>query len=51
MATSTDGMRDNLTLSEADLAACDEVTLDVWCSRPILEKLVGPVCWILERQQ
>jgi cardiolipin synthase A/B len=36
---------------EADLAASDEVTLDGWCRRPFLEKLVGPVCWILERQQ
>jgi cardiolipin synthase len=36
---------------EADLAASDEVTLDTWCGRPLLEKLVGPVCWILERQQ
>jgi cardiolipin synthase len=36
---------------EADLAASDEVTLDVWRRRPLLEKLVGPVCWILERQQ
>jgi cardiolipin synthase len=36
---------------EADLAASDEVTLDRWARRPILEKVVGPVCWILERQQ
>jgi cardiolipin synthase len=36
---------------ESDLAASDEVTLDAWSARPILEKLVGPVCWILERQQ
>jgi cardiolipin synthase A/B len=36
---------------EADLAASDEVTLQSWSSRPLLEKLVGPVCWILERQQ
>ena len=36
---------------EADLAASDEVTLESWCARPLLEKLVGPVCWILERQQ
>jgi cardiolipin synthase len=36
---------------EADLAASDEVTMAVWTSRPLLEKLVGPVCWILERQQ
>ena len=36
---------------EADLAASDEVTLDQWIARPVLEKIVGPVCWILERQQ
>ena len=36
---------------EADLAASDEITLERWTSRPLLEKLVGPICWILERQQ
>jgi cardiolipin synthase A/B len=36
---------------EADLAASDEVTLDAWRDRSVFEKLVGPVCWILERQQ
>ena len=36
---------------EADLAASDEVTLDLWTTRPLFEKVVGPVCWILERQQ
>jgi cardiolipin synthase len=36
---------------EADLTASDAITLQVWSARPILEKLVGPVCWILERQQ
>jgi cardiolipin synthase len=36
---------------ESDLAASDEVTLDVWRARSPFEKLVGPVCWILERQQ
>jgi cardiolipin synthase len=36
---------------EADLAASTEITRDAWSSRPLLEKLVGPVCWILERQQ
>ena len=35
----------------ADLAASDEVTLEQWIARPVLEKIVGPVCWILERQQ
>jgi cardiolipin synthase len=36
---------------EADLAASDEITLDLWTARPLFEKIVGPVCWILERQQ
>jgi cardiolipin synthase len=36
---------------EADVAASDEVTLSDWVGRPLLEKLVGPICWILERQQ
>jgi cardiolipin synthase A/B len=36
---------------EADRAASDEVTLAMWFARPAFEKIVGPVCWILERQQ
>ena len=36
---------------EADLAASDEVTLTAWQRRPVLEKIVGRVCWIFERQQ
>lgn len=36
---------------EADVAASDEITLDIWRARSPFEKLVGPVCWILERQQ
>ncbi len=36
---------------EADLAASDEITLAAWAGRPVLEKMIGPVCWILERQQ
>ena len=36
---------------EADLAESDEVTGERWRRRSRLEKLVGPVCWILERQQ
>jgi cardiolipin synthase len=36
---------------EADLAAAAEITIEIWEARPMLEKLVGPVCWILERQQ
>ena len=34
-----------------DLEASDEITRSVWGSRPLAEKLVGPLCWILERQQ
>jgi cardiolipin synthase len=36
---------------EADLAASDDVTLKTWKRRPVLEKIVGPLCWIFERQQ
>ena len=36
---------------DADLASSDEITLEGWARRPLFEKLVGPVCWILERQQ
>ena len=36
---------------ESDLAASDEVTAKSWQGRSSLEKLVGPICWILERQQ
>jgi cardiolipin synthase len=36
---------------ERDLAASDEVTLEGWQRRSLAEKCVGPVCWILERQQ
>jgi cardiolipin synthase len=36
---------------EADLTASDEITIERWRRRPLFEKLVGPVCWILERQQ
>ena len=28
-----------------------EITLESWRARPVLEKLVGPIAWILERQQ
>lgn len=34
-----------------DLAKSREVTLEVWERRPLWEKLVGTVAWILERQQ
>jgi cardiolipin synthase len=36
---------------ESDLAASDAIDLDDWRARPLVEKLLGPVCWILERQQ
>ena len=36
---------------EADLAMSDEITALGWRGRPVMEKLVEPVCWILERQQ
>jgi cardiolipin synthase len=36
---------------EADLTQCKEITLDAWRRRPVWEKLIGTVAWILERQQ
>lgn len=36
---------------ESDLMASDAITRDGWYSRPALEKVLGPICWILERQQ
>jgi cardiolipin synthase A/B len=36
---------------ETDRARSSEITLDRWRHRPALEKLVGTVAWILERQQ
>ncbi len=36
---------------EADRRHSDEITLDAWRRRPVLEKLIGTVAWILERQQ
>jgi len=36
---------------EADLKQCKEITLEAWRRRPVWEKLVGTVAWILERQQ
>ena len=36
---------------ESDLAASHEVTSEGWHARSPFEKLIGPVCWILERQQ
>lgn len=34
-----------------DLSSCEEVTMDTWRRRPLLEKIVEPFAWILERQQ
>ena len=36
---------------QADLKQCREITLDAWRKRPLWEKLIGTVAWILERQQ
>jgi len=36
---------------QADLAHCVEITLDRWRRRPLWEKLIGTVAWVLERQQ
>ena len=36
---------------EADLKTSREITLDAWRKRPVWEKLIGTVAWILERQQ
>jgi cardiolipin synthase len=36
---------------ESDLAASDEMTATAWAARSPFEKLVGPLCRILERQQ
>ncbi len=37
--------------NDADIALSAEVTLDQWQHRPLWEKLVGTVAWVLERQQ
>jgi cardiolipin synthase len=36
---------------ERDVASSREVTLDAWKHRPLWERIIGPVVWILERQQ
>jgi cardiolipin synthase len=36
---------------ESDLEASQEVTPDSWRHRSAVEKMLAPVCWILERQQ
>ena len=34
-----------------DLESCEAVTLETWKRRPLYEKIVEPIAWILERQQ
>src|SRR3989442_11759991 len=36
---------------DADRARSREVSFDAWRRRPLWEKLIGTVAWILERQQ
>ena len=36
---------------DSDLAVSAEVTYDAWLRRPLLEKVLKPLSWILERQQ
>ena len=36
---------------EDDLRRSREITLQTWRRRPLWEKLIGRVAWILERQQ
>jgi cardiolipin synthase A/B len=36
---------------ERDVESSREITLDAWKRRPLWERLIGPVVWILERQQ
>jgi cardiolipin synthase len=36
---------------EADLAQSVEITAEAWRRRPLLEKALQPIAWILERQQ
>jgi cardiolipin synthase A/B len=36
---------------DADLARSREIVAEKWVARPLWEKLVGSVAWILERQQ
>jgi cardiolipin synthase len=36
---------------EADIARSDEVMLHEWQRRPVWEKIIGTVAWVLERQQ
>jgi cardiolipin synthase len=36
---------------ERDLTVCQEITLAAWNTRPLWEKALNPIVWILERQQ
>jgi cardiolipin synthase len=36
---------------DADVVKSQEILLTAWTRRPLWEKLVGSVAWILERQQ
>ena len=36
---------------DADRLQSVEISLDAWRKRPLWEKLIGTVAWILERQQ
>jgi cardiolipin synthase len=36
---------------EADLVRSREIGLAEWRKRPLLEKFIGAIAWILERQQ
>jgi len=40
-----------MTDFESDVARSREITLAAWHGRPLWEKLIGSVAWILERQQ
>jgi cardiolipin synthase len=52
VALRDDGVARRLTKDlEADMARSDEVTLEAWRGRPVVEKLIEAAAWILERQQ
>jgi cardiolipin synthase A/B len=36
---------------EHDIQSSREITLETWKRRPLWERMIGPVVWILERQQ
>jgi cardiolipin synthase len=36
---------------DRDISRSREITLEQWRSRSIVEKLVGSIAWVLERQQ